>query len=366
MRRRSAARSSSSRPGNRGLPVPPCHVLEEPARLLVVVRHRHARHVERVLHRAHQLDHGPVAPQRALRTAVEAHPVRDDGQEVVALRVGQVAGADLGAEVPAVERRRRVGDAADRQRHVADRGHRVPPQPELGEPRELGVHERHLQHGVARQLVHLGDGTVGGDQERQHVEAAGWFGRLPAEGERVLGELHLPAVAADAARRRAVPGVAHQLVVEDAGAGPVGPVGREHGDRGPDPAAAGGRAQVCGALVGDGGRAPHGPPVAHVQPGPVQPADAARRVAPRHPGAELDLGAGVHVGAGALDLGPHAPQPPPQRVRRAGLGVELFEEGVRDVDVDTLLPAEGSSASVTARDLRHPSGARIFLPGYPS
>ena len=175
----------------------------------------------------------------------------------------------------------------------------------------------------------------------------------------MLGELHLAAVAADAARRRAVPGVAHQLVVEDAGAGPVGPVGREHGDRGPDPAAAGGRAQVCGALVGDGGRAAHGPPVAHVQPGPVQPADAARRVAPRHPGAELDLGAGVHVGAGALDLGPHAPQPPPQRVRRAGLGVELLEEGVRDVDVDTLLPARqqcerhraGPPSSVRGADL---------------
>ena len=45
-------------------------------------------------------------------------------------------------------------------------------------------------------------------------------------------------------------------------------------------------AQVGDALVGDGRGGAHRAPVAHVQPVPVQPSDAARRVPPRHPGAE--------------------------------------------------------------------------------
>ena len=114
----------------------------------------------------------------------------------------------------------------------------------------------------------------------------------------------LAAVAADRPGRRAVPGVADQLVVDDARAGVAGPVGREHRDRGPDPAAAGGLAQVRDALVGDGRRGAHRPPVAHVQPVPVQPPDAACRVAPRHPGAERELRRGVGVGAGPVDLRP--------------------------------------------------------------
>jgi hypothetical protein len=134
-----------------------------------------------------------VAPQGALGRGVHPQALGEHGQQVVAVGVGEVAGADLGAEVPAVERGGRVGDAADLQRHVADGRHRVPAQPQLGEPGELGVHQGHLQHGVARQLVQLRLGVAGGDQQRQDVEPPGGSGRRqPSSTARSVKAVYRP------------------------------------------------------------------------------------------------------------------------------------------------------------------------------
>jgi hypothetical protein len=88
----------------------------------------------------------------------------------------------------------------------------------------------------------------------------------------------------------------------------------------------GGLAQVGERLGGDLLGAGHVPPVAHAQAAPVQPADAAARVAPCHAGAEGELGGGVRVGPVPLDLGADLVDPRLQGPGGRDLGVVEAQE----------------------------------------
>ncbi len=106
----------------------------------------HALGLVGMQHRGVELDQRAVEPEITGAPTVEPHPFGDDGEEVVAMRVGQVARADLGAHVPAVERRRGKPGAGGVQPHVADDRDGVPTQAELLEPWEPRVTQRHLAH----------------------------------------------------------------------------------------------------------------------------------------------------------------------------------------------------------------------------
>ncbi len=150
---------------------------------------------------------------------------------------------------------------------------------------------------------------------------------LPAEFAGQAGHVGAGRVAGDAAARYLVAGVPDELVVEDARARPARRVRSEHCDHRADPAVVGRLPQVLERFGGDvRGRADFAA-VAHAQAVPVEPADAARAVPPGNAGAELQLGAGVPVGACGLDVEPHFGEP---RIRRASgvLGVEQPDEAL--------------------------------------
>src|SRR6266540_4106798 len=244
---------------------------EEAVGLGVVVGDGDPHPLEGVEHGDVQLHQRQVAPERPLAAGVQAHPLGDHRELVIAPGVAQVAGADLGAHVPAVERGRLVADPADLQAHVRDRRHREPAQVQPGEPVEARVAERHLVDHVGRQLVQSRRLPGGLHDQREHVEASATTG--PAE----------PA----------------------------------------NPPAGDGLAQVGDALAGDLVGAAHPAAVAHPQAAPVQPADAAAAVAPGHARAMDQLPGRVPVGPEALDVGPHLAQPD---LHRSGLRVLLVEQ----------------------------------------
>ncbi len=301
---------------------------QEAAGLGVVVGDLHPGRLEGVQHRDVQLHQRPVAPQRALPGGVEAEQTGDDGEQVVAVGVHEVAGADLGAHVPAVERGQRVVDAADRQPHVGDGGQGVPAQSELGEPRIVRVLDGHFEHQLARHVEQPGLVAVRLDDQGQHVEPAA--GGLPAHPADEVGERGLPLVADRGAVHGAVAGVPDQLGVPHPGRGPVGGGRGEHGDQRADAALVGGHPQVLHQVAVDLLRGHRGAPVDDAQAPPVQAAYAAAGVAPGHPRAELQLGVRVPVGPGLLQVFADLPQP---RLEGHGLvrlfGVELPDELLR-------------------------------------
>lgn len=75
------------------------------------------------------------------------------GQHVVAVAVAEVPGADLGAHVPTIERRRGELEPPDLQQQVGHGRQRVPAQPQLREPLQPGGHEGAV---VAPSQTHTG------------------------------------------------------------------------------------------------------------------------------------------------------------------------------------------------------------------
>ena len=118
----------------------------------VMVGDRHAGGAERGKDGDVQLGQRPVLPEHLVADRAHAHAPGHDRKLVVAGDVAQVPRADLGAHVPAVERRGRIPDAARLEVHVADHGHGMPAQPQVGKPAELRVAERHLEDRVGGQL----------------------------------------------------------------------------------------------------------------------------------------------------------------------------------------------------------------------
>src|SRR5664279_5977635 len=92
-----------------------------------------------------QLHQRPVTPQVGRAAGVQTQTSGDGGELVISVHVGEVAGTDLRAHVPAVERCGRMAQSPGFQRHPGDRRNGVPAQVELGEPLEFGVPYRYLQ-----------------------------------------------------------------------------------------------------------------------------------------------------------------------------------------------------------------------------
>jgi len=294
--------------------------------------------------------------------------VGDLAEQVVAVRVGEVAGADLGGHVPAVERRGRVGDAADVQAHVADRRNGVPAQSEVGEPCVVGVAQRDLEHRVGGHLEPAwrarGVLPAAGHDQREDVEASRRCRREPPERTGRLGEPDVARVTDDLLGAvlgdRGVPGVAHELLVPDPGTRCVGGVGGQDGDRGPDASAAGRLAQVRDALGGHLVGCGDVTAVADVQAAPVEPTDAASGVAPGHAGAEGQLRAGVDVGAGTVDLLAHRGDAVLGRGGARRLGVHQAQELLRRVGVHRVLLGRSAGCS-----RGHPQGAQRRCRAWP-
>jgi hypothetical protein len=197
------------------------------------------------------------------------------------------------------------------------------------------VVQRNLGDRVAGQRRQVRLAAVG-HHERQHVERARRRRRPPADPGDRRGEPHVARVAEHGAVRPGVPGVADELLVPDPRPGPARRVGREHRDHRADLPAVVGDAQVLDALPGDLGRLADRPQVPDLHAAPVEPADAARAVAPGDPRAERELRAGVLVGAGEADLRAHPLDAPRGTPGLGVLGVEPRDELDRLGGVDRL------------------------------
>jgi hypothetical protein len=163
----------------------------------------------------------------------------------------------------------------------------------------------------------------------QDVEPAPGLPAGPSESVSQLRQLRVHRIARD---RRAglVAGVPDQLRGQDPRAGPSGRVRGEHRDDRPDPAVVRRLPQMRDRLGGNVGRRRHLPPIANPQAPPVEPANAAGTVAPRHASRKRQLGRRVPVRPRLLDLAAHLGEPLARCAGRVGiLGVEQPDEPLR-------------------------------------
>jgi hypothetical protein len=202
----------------------------------------------------------------------------------------------------------------------------VPPQAQLGEPRELGVFEQYFVPRLVRQLEESRSFLEGLHDQREYVEGSPLLGRLPATLDEFAGERLVAGIPEDRPVGLLVPGVPDELLVPDPGGGPGRGLGGEHADHRPDLPAVVCHPQMVEAVPGDLGGVGDGPQIAHLQAVPVQPSDAAGVVAPGDPGAEGQLLGRMPVGPGQVDLAHHRDDPLPEVPGLRVLGVEEFEE----------------------------------------
>src|SRR6204780_1066794 len=349
------------------VPLFAAHVLQKARQLGVIIRDRHPGRGERVQDREVELGYRPVPPPPPARVRGQAQLPGYLRKLVVAAGVAEVTGTDLSAHVPAVERRGRVPHAADVQVHVADHRHGVPAQAEVSEPGEIRMPDHHLEHRVGGQLVQRGEAAAFLHDQRENVEAARRPAAGPAEMTGKAGDIHVRRVPDDGAVRGLMARVPHQLGVDDARAGQVRPVRREHGDHGADLAPVRRLTQVSGALGRDGRRRGDLAAVAHLQAVPVRAADAPGAVPPRGTGTEGQLLRGMPVGPGLVDLAVDTPEPLEGRAR-VTLGVEQRDDlpGAR-VQVGLAAarqgPRRGTVLVQRHRDLaRKQSTSRFLVP----
>ena len=222
-----------------------------------------------------QLDQSFVFPQRVDVLRVEAHLLSDQRELVEAIGVGKIA-AYLSAHVPAIERTRGKLDAAHVQSHGGHGGHTVPLEFEVFEPGILGMRDFHLVDQLLGYFEHFGVLAVRLQNKRQHVEV-GVFGR-PAEFHAHVGELDVGLVAHVRVVVQFVAGVHEVLTVPEAevfvGLGAL----PEYGDCRADDAAVVGVAYVVADGLEHAVGVDHAARVEQLQLGPLNSADAARRV----------------------------------------------------------------------------------------
>ena len=120
--------------------------------------------------------------------------------------------------------------------------------------------------------------------------------RPPAERLHDSGQLDVAVVAEPPAVLGQVAGILQELVALDVGGHLVAPHRRKDRYHRANSAVAQGQAQMVGESAGDLVRIDNGPEIANLERLPMQPADAARVVAPGNPGAEGELLRGVLVG----------------------------------------------------------------------
>src|SRR4029450_7701883 len=177
--------------------------------------------------------------------------------------------------------------------------------------------QRHLEHGILRQLIEPGPLLGGLDDQRQNVEAAapaapaepvdrrGEARVLPvspprtvrSSGARVPAELRVPHPCERSARRR----------------------GREHGDRRTDLAVVGGLEEVADQLREDVVGVSYTAPLADPPRSPRKPADAPAGVTPGEPGTELQFLWGVRVRSGPREFTVDLRKPWQEALARAHL-----------------------------------------------
>lgn len=119
-----------------------------------------------------QLDQSAIFPERGAAAGVDPHFLSDDREKVIPGDISKVPRGDLGAHVVAIERRGGKLPPLSNQSHIGDRGNCVPTEVQIGEPREIGVRDRHLHHHLAGQLKKLGRGARDFDDEGKDVKCS--------------------------------------------------------------------------------------------------------------------------------------------------------------------------------------------------
>ncbi len=285
----------------------------------MVVDDGHSVAVVGVQDRRGELQQRPVPPQRAVPAGVQAHSPGHQRKFVVAVGVGQVAGAYLGAGVPGAERGQGVAQAAEFQHLVGDRGEGVPAKAQLFEERELGMADAHFGDRVRRQVEQSGFVSRPLDDQRKDVVLGP--PATPAEPQDGLGELHRLRVAQDGSVVPTVARVSDELTVPDPGARPFRPARREDAQQQAYLAAVPGLPEMVHQRFEQLALVTIGPRVAAV-PGfqalPVELADALGVVPPGDPAAQEQFLRALPIAARHGQLGCDLPDPP---IR--GLGREV-------------------------------------------
>src|SRR5581483_10068235 len=124
----------------------------------------------------------------------------------------------------------------------------MPPQVQLLEPVESRMADWHLKYAIGRHLKHLGELSVHGYYERQHVECCARS--PPAQARCHLGDGHVLRIAHHAAVRLLIPGIANELMIEQPHVAVRRLIRPEYRDDGPDLAAIRGHAKVLPARLG--------------------------------------------------------------------------------------------------------------------
>ncbi len=272
-----------------------------------------------------EFDQRTVTPQGFLAAGVEPETLGNKRQQVVSAGIDEIARADFGTHVPAIERRKWVVDTTDAQTHVGDGRYGMPAQSEFGEPGVFRMGELYLEHEVAGHVEQLWPAFDGFDDKRQDLKRTA--PALPAEAAHGLGEVDVTGVTNDAAVASPITGITDDLLVPYPRSRTHRGVRSEDGDHRTNAAIVVGLAQVLAQVPVDLLGCAGIPPVQHTQALPVQTPYAAAGVAPGHASAEDQLGAGVRVGARLSDLGSDLTPTFVQRTRLVGvLGVKQSQE----------------------------------------
>src|SRR4029450_8405206 len=160
--------------------------------------------------------------------------------------------------------------------------------------------QRHLEHGILRQLIEPGPLLGGLDDQRQNVEAAA--PAAPAEPVDRRGAPPVLPVSPPRTVRSSIARVPDELLVPHPCERSARRRGREHGDRRTDLAVVGGLEEVADQLRENVVGVSYTAPIADPQRSPVEPADAPAGVTPGDPGTELQLLGCVRVRSGPRKL----------------------------------------------------------------
>ena len=113
-----------------------------------MIYHRNTRPGKGVQNRYIQLDKRTIFPQVAIRTSVQTHFFRNDGQKVVTIDITQIARSNLSTHVPAIKRRSGIGYSPNFEAHIGDYRKRMPLEVQLSKPRIVWMTERNLENNL--------------------------------------------------------------------------------------------------------------------------------------------------------------------------------------------------------------------------
>ncbi len=248
-----------------------------------------------------EFDQSAIFPKSGRARGVEPKSAGNFGKEVVAIFIGEVAGADFCFHVPTAKGSGGKGEAANFEAHIGNDGKGDPAKVKRVEAGRIRMPDRNFERVLFRGRKEAGLFSRKGNHNRKKVEGGAFFGRGPTKFKAEIGKIGLGRIAQDVSFPGAIAGISAELIIPDAGATPLGVGGRKYGDGRPDIAVVGGVLQVAEAAVVNLLLRLGVTCVQQVEFGPEESANAADAVAPSQPTAVLEFGESERVGSGFLN-----------------------------------------------------------------